>query len=164
MFGQAISTDTPLIVYTLSDASGQTAEMMAKAVISQFQGLHVRIVRLPRLVAPQQLVNMITLAAQGPCVFAFTLVREDLRITLEAEAERARIPTIDLLGPSIACVAKLLDAEPRHEPGAVHTKDEEYFKRMDEGDAKVSSMEQQVRACPPHPGCPAPSEGLPCPS
>jgi regulator of PEP synthase PpsR (kinase-PPPase family) len=131
MFGQAITPDTPLIVYTLSDASGQTAEMMAKAVISQFQGMPVSIVRLPRLVGPQQLVNMLTLAAQGPCVFAYTLVREDLRLTLEAEAAKGNLPTIDLLGPAIACMSKLLDTEPRHEPGAVHTKDEEYFKRMD---------------------------------
>jgi regulator of PEP synthase PpsR (kinase-PPPase family) len=131
MFGQTISPETPLIVYTLSDASGQTAEMVAKAIISQFHGQNLRIVRLPRLVSQQQLINMVTLAAQGPCVFAYTLVTEELRLTLEAEAARHKIPAIDLLGPSIACIAKLLGTDPLHEPGAVHAKDEEYFRRMD---------------------------------
>lgn len=131
MFGKAITAETPLIVYTVSDASGQTAEMVGKAVISQFHGQPVRIVRLPRLVSTAQLANMVTLAAQGPCVFAYTLVREDLRLALEAECTKAELPCLDLLGTAIACVSKLLGAEPQHEPGAVHTKDEEYFRRMD---------------------------------
>ena len=63
MFGQTISQENPLIVYSLSDASGQTAEMVAKAIVSQFIGLPIRIVRLPRLVGAQQLVNMVKLFA-----------------------------------------------------------------------------------------------------
>ncbi|MDB5097522.1 MAG: phosphoenolpyruvate synthase regulatory protein [Cyanobacteria bacterium RYN_339] len=131
MFGSTITHDNPLIVYSLSDASGQTAEMVAKAIVSQFIGLPIRIVRLPRLISAQQLVNMVKLAAQSPCVFAYTLVTEELRLTLEAEATKAQIPCLDLLGPSITCVGKLLGVEPRHEPGAVHAKDEDYFRRMD---------------------------------
>lgn len=131
MFSQKIDADHPLIVYTLSDASGQTAEMVAKAVVSQFQGQNVRIVRLPRLVSQQQLVNMVKLAAQSPCIFAYTLVRQDLRETLEAEAKRCEVPIVDLMGALLVTLSEILEAEPLQEAGLVHTKDEEYFKRMD---------------------------------
>lgn len=131
MFNTQITPDTPLILYTLSDASGQTAEMLAKAVLSQFHGHPARFVRLPRVVGQQQLVNMIKLASQGPCILAYTLVREDLRATLVGEAQRSQIPCVDLMGPLIDQVSAVLGAEPKHQAGALHTKDEEYFRRMD---------------------------------
>lgn len=131
MFNQEITADRPLIVYTVSDASGQTAEMVAKAVVSQFQGLPVRIVRLPRVVSVQQVVNMVKLAAQSPCVIAFTLVRQDLRNTLEAEARRQGMPTVDLMSALMVTLSDILEATPRQEAGLVHAKDEEYFRRMD---------------------------------
>ena len=131
MSTQELVGEPRLIVYTLSDASGQTAEMVVKAVVSQFQGQAVRIVRLPRVVSPAQLVNMVKLAAQGPCLLAFTLVRDDLRATLTEEAARYDVPTVDLLGALIGSVARMLGAEPLHEAGLVHTKDEDYFRRMD---------------------------------
>lgn len=131
MFSTAITPDTPLIVYAVSDASGQTAENVVKAVVSQFLGQPVRIVRLPRVVSGQQLDNMIKLAAQGPCLFAFTIVQEDLRNQLIDACGRQGVTSVDLLDPLIVTLTRALGVEPKHLPGAVHQKDEEYFKRMD---------------------------------
>ena len=131
MFSSEISHDNPLIVYTISDASGQTAEMVAKAVVSQFMGQPLKIVRLPRVVTQQQLINMIKLASQHPCVLAYTFVRQDLREALEAEATRYDLIHVDLLGMLLGALSNALAAQPLREAGLLHTKDEEYFKRMD---------------------------------
>lgn len=131
MFSTAITPDTPLIVYAVSDASGQTAENVVKAVVSQFMGQPVRIVRLPRVVSGQQLDNMVKLAAQGPCLFAFTVVQEELRNQLIDACGRQGVISVDLLDPLIVTLTQALGVEPKHLPGALHTKDEEYFKRMD---------------------------------
>ncbi len=131
MFSTAITPDSPLIVYAVSDASGQTAENVVKAVVSQYMGQPVRIVRLPRVVSGQQLDNMIKLAAQGPCLFAFTIVQEELRNQLIDACGRQGVIAVDLLDPLIVTLTRALGVEPKHLPGALHTKDEEYFKRMD---------------------------------
>jgi regulator of PEP synthase PpsR (kinase-PPPase family) len=129
---QELVGDDPFIVYTLSDASGQTAEMVAKAVVSQFAPKQpIKIVRLPRVVSQHQLVNMVKLGAQQPCLFAYTFVRSDLRDTLAAEAAKAGIPAVDLLGAMLNTLGGTLGVEPMQEAGLVHSKDEEYFKRMD---------------------------------
>lgn len=131
MFSTAITTDTPLIVYAVSDASGQTAENVVKAAVSQFMGQAVRIVRLPRVVSGPQLESMVKLAAQGPCIFAYTIVQEELRRQLIEACDRHGVLPVDLLGPLIETLTRALGVEPKHQPGALHTKDEEYFRRMD---------------------------------
>ncbi len=45
--------------------------------------------------------------------------------------ERHAIPSVDLLGPLLGALSGVLGVEPKHEPGAMHLKDEEYFRRMD---------------------------------
>ncbi|MEB3196780.1 MAG: pyruvate, water dikinase regulatory protein [Candidatus Sericytochromatia bacterium] len=132
MYNTAITADTPLSVYTLSDASGQTAENVTKACVAQFAGLPVRIVRLPRAVNVQQVENMVALAAaQGPALFAYTMVQDGVREAFLAAAGRHGIPTVDLLGHLIEQLSAVLGAAPNRQAGALHTKDEEYFRRMD---------------------------------
>ncbi|MNS74566.1 putative pyruvate, phosphate dikinase regulatory protein [compost metagenome] len=132
MSTQELNGEDPFIVYTLSDASGQTAEMVAKAVVSQFAPKrYVKIVRLPRVVSQHQLVNMVKLGAQQPCLFAYTFVRTDLREALHAEATRLDLPAVDLLGDLLGTLSRVLEMDPLQEAGLVHSKDEEYFKRMD---------------------------------
>jgi hypothetical protein len=132
VFNTAITPDTPLSVYTLSDASGQTAENVTKACVAQFSGHPVRVVRLPRAVSAQQVENMVTLAAaQGPALFAYTMVQDGVREAFLAAAERHGIPTVDLLGHLLDSIADLTGIAPNRQAGALHTKDEEYFRRMD---------------------------------
>jgi regulator of PEP synthase PpsR (kinase-PPPase family) len=126
-----ITRENPLTVYTLSDASGQTAELMAKAVVSQFQGQALRLVRLPRVVNSQQLGNMIQLAAQGPSLLAYTIARADLLAALEEDVAARGLVAVDMMAPMIEAISKFLGTEPLHEPGLTHARDEEYFRRME---------------------------------
>lgn len=50
---------------------------------------------------------------------------------LEEEAKRYSVPTLDLLGPLIARVASLTEAQPLAQPGRLHLLDESYFRRME---------------------------------
>lgn len=120
-----------LTVYTVSDASGETAELVAKAAALQFKGHSIKLVRLPRARTPDQISGMITLASQTPCLVAFTVVDPKLRQALQTEAQRREIPVVDIMDPLIHCLSRVLGVEPRLEPGLLHHKDEQYFNRMD---------------------------------
>jgi regulator of PEP synthase PpsR (kinase-PPPase family) len=83
------------------------------------------------VVSQHQLINMVKLGAQAPCMFAYTFVRADLRETLAAEADKLGVASVDLLGQMLHTLGGALGVEPAQEAGLVHSKDEEYFKRMD---------------------------------
>jgi regulator of PEP synthase PpsR (kinase-PPPase family) len=120
-----------LTVYTISDASGETAELIAKAAALQFKGHPIKLVRLPRARSPEQIGGMMTLAAQTPSVVTFTMVDATLRAALQEEARKRGISTVDIMDPILKCISLVLGAEPRLEAGLLHHKDEQYFNRMD---------------------------------
>lgn len=131
MFREAVSPERPLTIYALSDASGQTAEMVAKAAASQFYGQPARVVRLPRLTTVEQARKAVEDAKALPSLLAYTIVEPAIRQALEEEAQRYAVPCVDLLSEAIQGIADRLGVAPKYEPGAMHLKDEEYFKRME---------------------------------
>jgi hypothetical protein len=126
-----VISDPTLTVYAVSDASGETAEHVAKAAALQFKGQTIKITRLPRVRDQQQLENMVALAAQGRCVIAYTIMDPSLRAILERECRRRDIPSVDLIGALIDTLSGVLKTEPRFEAGLLQLRDEKYFNRMD---------------------------------
>ncbi|HEY9791577.1 MAG TPA: pyruvate, water dikinase regulatory protein [Candidatus Obscuribacterales bacterium] len=120
-----------LIIFTLSDSSGETAASVAQAALVQFPPGHASIYRLPQARSCQQIAGLVREIAHGRSLIAYTLVLPEYRETLEEEARRAGVPTIDLLGPLITRVAHLTEAKPLAQPGRLHLLDETYFRRME---------------------------------
>ena len=120
-----------LIIFTMSDSSGETAEAVARAALVQFSPGHASIYRLPQVRNAHQITAMVKEIAHGRAIIAFTLVLPEYRETLEAEASKHKIPTIDLLGPLMARIGSLTGAPPLSQPGRLHLLDESYFKRIE---------------------------------
>jgi regulator of PEP synthase PpsR (kinase-PPPase family) len=120
-----------LIIFTLSDSSGETAAAVAQAALVQFPPGYASIYRLPQARSCQQIVGLVREIASGRSLIAYTLVLPEYRETLEEEARRHNVPTLDLLGPLISRVANLTEAQPLAQPGRLHLLDETYFRRME---------------------------------
>src|SRR5262249_13770570 len=125
------------IIFTLSDSSGETAEAVARAALVQFPPGQASIYRLPQVRSSQQIIGLVREVATGRSVIAYTLVLPEYRETLEAEASRHNIPTIDLLGPLINRVSILTGAKPLSQPGRLHLLDETYFRRIEAVDFAI---------------------------
>lgn len=120
-----------LIIFTLSDSSGETAASVAQAALVQFPPGLASIYRLPQARSCQQIAGLVREIASGRSLIAYTLVLPEYRETLEEEAKRCNVPTIDLLGPLISRVSDLTQSQPLAQPGRLHLLDETYFKRME---------------------------------
>ncbi len=120
-----------LIVFTVSDSSGETAEAVARAALVQFQPGRASIYRLPQIRSCQQLTDLVKELTSARAVIAYTLVLPEYRETLETEALKHGIPTVDLLGPLITRIALMTDSAPLSQPGRLHMLDETYFKRIE---------------------------------
>ncbi|MBP2626348.1 MAG: putative pyruvate, phosphate dikinase regulatory protein [Firmicutes bacterium] len=118
------------IIYALSDSIGETAEMIARATASQFNGNSFEILRIPYIKTVQQIEKIIEEATVHNSVICHTIVGPELRAALSALAEQCGIPTIDVMGPMINAVQNVSGLVPKLKPGLIHKLDEEYFKRV----------------------------------
>ncbi|HEY9677376.1 MAG TPA: pyruvate, water dikinase regulatory protein [Drouetiella sp.] len=126
-----------LIVFTISDSSGETAEAVARAALVQFQPGRASIYRLPQVRSCQQLAGLVREVSHGNAVIAYTLVLPEYRETLELEARKFNIPTVDLLGPLITRISSLTGTAPMFQPGRLHMLDETYFRRIEAVDFAI---------------------------
>lgn len=122
--------DNP-IVYVVSDSVGETAELVVKAAASQFVNKNVDIHRIPYVEDEGTINEVIAQAKETNGIIAFTLVVPRVRDYLLNEAKKANIPIYDILTPMMDILQQHLKATPRHEPGVLHTLDEDYFRKVE---------------------------------
>ncbi|MFO7246855.1 MAG: pyruvate, water dikinase regulatory protein [Bacillota bacterium] len=119
------------VVYVVSDSLGETAELVVRAAITQFnQGTAAEVRRVP-YIDTADAVRDVVARARRPCLIVYTLIHPDLRRLLAREAEAAGIPSVDVMGPVMEALRGMLKMEPRLEPGLIHRLDEQYFSRIE---------------------------------
>lgn len=122
-------------VYTLSDSSGETAELVAKAALSQFEKSieknKVEVYKLPPVKSASQVKELFSKEVKPPGVIVYTLVLPEARQALIEEAQKSSIPIYDVLGELVSKFESMLHAPPLREPGLRLKVDQSYFNRMD---------------------------------
>ena len=116
-------------VHIVSDSLGETGEMVARAVVSQFAPDDFRIELLPRITAPEQLREEVRSHCGSSCIFLYTLVNEGLRAEMEVLCDEG-VNGVDLLGPAVSMLERVTGKRPSGRAGAVHDIDREYFARI----------------------------------
>ncbi|WP_059170700.1 pyruvate, water dikinase regulatory protein [Bacillus sp. FJAT-27445] len=119
------------VVYVLSDSVGETAEIVVKAVASQFNGGHVEIRRNSYVEDSEDLEDAILMAKKSNSMIAYTLVVPALKAHLDRRAAEEGIIAVDLLNPLMDAFVKRFNKEPQHMPGLMRKLDEEYFRKVE---------------------------------
>ncbi|MEC5422229.1 pyruvate, water dikinase regulatory protein [Virgibacillus sp. C22-A2] len=122
---------TEPIVYVLSDSVGETAELVIKAGLSQFNNGDYKIQRIPYVEDKVTVDETIQLAKERNGIIGFTLVDPKLRNYVNEQAKKFDIEAIDIMGPMISAMERAFENTPRLEAGLVHKLDEDYFKRVE---------------------------------
>lgn len=119
------------VVYVLSDSVGETAELVVKAGLSQFNGQEFKIFRVPYVEDKLTIDETLQIAKENDGLIGFTLVNPTLRNYLNEQAKKIDVEVIDIMGPMIDAMERVFNKEPRLEAGLVHKLDEDYFKRVE---------------------------------
>ncbi|TRM12730.1 kinase/pyrophosphorylase [Lentibacillus cibarius] len=122
--------DMPL-VYVLSDSVGETAELVIKAGLSQFNNGEYRIQRIPYVEDKKTIDDSLVLALENQALIGFTIVDPELRAYLNEQAAAKGLEAIDIMGPMLNSMQEVFGKEPHMEPGLVHKLDEDYFRRVE---------------------------------
>ncbi len=120
-----------LHLHLLSDSTGETLEMIAKAALAQFEGNDVVRHFWPMVRSQQHLDRILRELAANPGLVLFTLVNPDTRERLEEHCRALGLPMVAALDAVTEALESQLEQEAVGRPGRQHMMDDAYFARVD---------------------------------
>jgi regulator of PEP synthase PpsR (kinase-PPPase family) len=122
---------TSLTIYIVSGAQGTSGERIVRATLAQFEGVEVPLRVVPYVRQPGAIEEVVADAAASGGLIVHTLVNTDLRNLLTERARDANVTAIDLQGPLLLQLTRLLERQPKGEPGLYEQIRAPYFRRIE---------------------------------
>ena len=118
-------------IHLVSDSTGETLSSVARAVLSQFEGVNSNDFIWPLIRTKLQLEKVIESIAENPGIIMYTIMQDDLMEELKKECFKLKIPCIPVLSHIIAEFSNYLGMNISHTIGRQHLLDAEYFSRVE---------------------------------
>jgi len=118
-------------LHMISDSTGETLNIFAKAVSAQFEGAAAREHIYSLVRSENQLRRVLQHITANPGIVFSTLVNPGLRHVLELECAKLSLPCVNILDAAVEAMKKYLGAEETHRPGAQHEMDSRYQERVE---------------------------------
>lgn len=119
------------VVYVVSDAAGDTGEAVVKAAASQFKPASIEVRRVSFVHKKSDIDRVVDRAKETGGFIVFTLVLPELRDYLVDQARERRVICIDLLGPVLENLEKMIGIQSHRKPGMIHQLNEDYFRKVE---------------------------------
>jgi regulator of PEP synthase PpsR (kinase-PPPase family) len=119
------------MVFVVSDSMGETANLVARAVLSQFPEGEAQLQRFRHVETTEAAKAVMRAARDQPTMLIFTVIVPEVREVILRESERHGIPSVDIMGPALAGVERITGKAALLEPGLIHKLDERYFRRVE---------------------------------
>ncbi len=118
-------------LHLVSDATGETIHSVARACLSQFEGVEPHEHHWTLVRTTGHVEKVLASVADNPGVVMFTIVNDALRTSLQDGCRDLGVPCIPILDPVIATLGSYLGLESQGEAGRQHVLDANYFDRID---------------------------------
>jgi hypothetical protein len=122
---------TAIHLHLLSDSTGETLELIAKACLAQFEGVDVRRHLWPMVRSEGHLDRVLDDIERRPGLVLYTLVNSNIRRELEQKTRRRGIHAVSALDPVVHALSAALGQQATARPGRQHALDAAYFARVD---------------------------------
>lgn len=120
-----------LVIFAVSDSIGETANQVAKAVASQFQG-EVKVKRIPYVKTLKDAEDVVEEVLKfEKAMIISTIITVNVREYLTQKAISKNIFVNNVLGPIVNVTSTILNKMPSYDPGAMWKTDEEYYKKIE---------------------------------
>jgi len=120
-----------LHLHLLSDSTGETLEVIAKACLAQFDEVEVVRHFWPMVRSEGHLDRVLDDIERRPGLVLYTLVNHAIRRELEQKSRRRGIRAVSVLDPVLDALSVVLGQEAKARPGRQHALDAAYFARVD---------------------------------
>lgn len=126
----SLANMTRVNLHLLSDSTGETLEMIAKAALAQFDDTDVVRHFWPMVRSQQHLDRILGEITSNPGLVLYTLVNEKTRAALEDQCSARGMPAVPVLDVVTDALEDLLGQEAHGRPGRQHKLDDAYFARV----------------------------------
>ncbi len=120
-----------LTMYILSDSIGETGELIARAAVRQFMSENYEIKKFPFISGRPGIEEIMIDASKNFSIVLYTSVSLDNKAFIEEKGKEYNIPTVDIMGPPLEALEKILNYPPKREAGLIRRLDENYFKKVE---------------------------------
>lgn len=136
-------TDTPKKVFILADGTGETAEKVAQAALTQFRGIEVRTVTFTRVRSKFEIREIMERAAREDAFVVYTIIDEEHRDFIQSLSMELTVEVADLIGDLVLRFGMFFGAQPLNVAGIKHQLDADYFRRIEAVEFAVKSDDGQ---------------------
>ncbi|MFN3943593.1 MAG: pyruvate, water dikinase regulatory protein [Allosphingosinicella sp.] len=120
-----------LHLHLLSDSTGETLEVVAKACLAQFDDVEAIRHFWPMVRSEGHLDRVLDQIERRPGLVLYTLVNSNIRRELEQKCRRRGIHAVSALDPVVDALSAVTGQEAKARPGRQHALDAAYFARVD---------------------------------
>jgi len=120
-----------LHLHLVSDSTGETLEMIAKAALAQFDDTDVIRHFWPMVRSQQHLERILADVANNPGLVMFTVVSNDIRHHLEERCRQMGLPAVAVLDAVTLALEDMLGQQAKGRPGRQHALNAAYFDRVE---------------------------------
>lgn len=120
-----------LNLHLLSDSTGETLEIIAKAALAQFEGAEVVRHFWPMVRSQQHLDRIMGDITAHPGLVFYTMASSEMRARLEERCGALGLPVISVLDTAVEALGAALGQDPKARPGRQHVLNEAYFARVE---------------------------------
>jgi len=131
-------------VHLVSDSTGETLNLMLKAITSQFSAAKPLEHIYALIRSRGQVEKTLAEIEASPGLVLYTIINPDLRRLLEIRCNELQIPAISILDPLLKAFTEYLGLEQSLQTGAQHQLDDAYFKRIAALDYTLSHDDGQL--------------------
>lgn len=122
---------TTIVLHKISDATGQTLDVVSRACMAQFGDVEVTEKRWT-MVHNADLVDKVLKGIRAtPGFVIFTVVDDELSEQLVLGCKKLQVPCIDLLNPVLSQMGNYLGLVRDARPGSQHVMDGDYYAKID---------------------------------
>ncbi len=131
MTGITTKPEKQPVVFIVSDSVGETADIVVRAAVSQFNSGLLETRRIAYVNSRPHISEIVREAKEAPGIIAYTIVLPELREALVKEAGAQGVPTVDILGPIIETISRVSGRVPKMRPGLLRKLDRNYFRKIE---------------------------------
>jgi [pyruvate, water dikinase]-phosphate phosphotransferase / [pyruvate, water dikinase] kinase len=131
VFHTALAGMSRLHLHLVSDSTGETLEMVAKAALAQFDSVETVKHFWPMARSEGHVERIMADISQHPGLVLYTMVNADVRRVLETKCKALGLPMVAALDPVVHALSQLLGQTAKARPGGQHLLDAAYFARVE---------------------------------
>lgn len=136
--------DGPKQVFILADGTGETAEKVCSAALTQFRSIDVETKLFTRVRSKLEIREIMERAAKAGAFVLYTVIDPEHREHIQRLSEEMHVEVADLIGALVVRFSGFLNAKPLLTPGIQHQLDEEYFRRVEAVEFAVKNDDGQA--------------------